>query len=72
MGANAVSHLQTQRDVTRMSALVNDFQPDPVGRWQTLQNSLTEEVAGSNPVRPTRHFLFLALPGSAPWPYNWP
>ncbi len=32
----------------------------------------TEEVTGSNPVRPTRHFLFLALPGSAPWPYNWP
>ena len=35
----------------------------------------TEEVTGSNPVRPTlvtRHFLFLALPGSALWPYNWP
>ncbi len=32
----------------------------------------TEEVTGSNPVRPTRHFLFLALPGSALWPYNCP
>jgi hypothetical protein len=32
----------------------------------------TEEVTGSNPVRPTRHFLFLALQGSALWPYNWP
>jgi hypothetical protein len=32
----------------------------------------TEEVTGSNPVRPTRHFLFLALPGSALWPRNWP
>jgi hypothetical protein len=32
----------------------------------------TEEVTGSNPVRPTRHFLFLALPGSALRPYNWP
>jgi hypothetical protein len=32
----------------------------------------TEEVTGSNPVRPTRRFLFLALSGSALWPYNWP
>jgi hypothetical protein len=32
----------------------------------------TEEVTGSNPVRPTRHLLFLARPGSALWPYNCP
>src|SRR6516162_6973107 len=35
----------------------------------------TEEVTGSNPVRPTlvtRHFLFLAVLGSALWPDNWP
>jgi hypothetical protein len=32
----------------------------------------SSEVTGSNPVRPTRHFLFLDLPGSALWPYNWP
>jgi hypothetical protein len=43
MGANAVSGLQTQRDVTRMSALVNDSPFDPVGRWQTLPNSLTRK-----------------------------
>ena len=29
------------------------------------RHSDTEEVTGSNPVRPTRHFLFLALQGSA-------
>src|ERR1700730_17202101 len=32
----------------------------------------TEEVTGSNPVRPTRHYLLLALPGSALRPCNWP
>ena len=34
----------------------------------------TEEVTGSNPVRPTHltwYFLFLALSGSALRPYNW-
>ncbi len=28
------------------------------------RHSETEEVTGSNPVRPTRHFLSLALPGT--------
>ena len=39
------------------------------------RHSDTEEVTGSNPVRPTLvtwHFLFLVLPGSALRPYNWP
>ena len=36
------------------------------------RHSDTEEVTGSNPVRPTRHFLLLAPPGSALWPYNCP
>ena len=36
------------------------------GREATASDGIaipdTEEVTGSNPVRPTRHFLFLALP----------
>jgi hypothetical protein len=32
----------------------------------------TEEVTGSNPVRPTRHFLFLALPGTLRGPTTGP
>jgi hypothetical protein len=32
----------------------------------------TEEVTSSNPVRPTRHFLFLALPGTLRGPITGP
>jgi hypothetical protein len=58
MGANAVSRLQTQRDVVGMSVQVRKFPFDPIRRWQTPGSALefpdTEEVTGSNPVRPTR------------------
>ena len=76
MGANVFRHPQTQRDGVRMFTQVNGSPFDSVRRRQTPETVLefpdTEEVTGSNPVRPTRHFLFLALPGSALWPYNWP
>ena len=64
MGANVFGHFRTQRDVARLFAQVKDSSFDSVRRWQTLRSALdfpdTEEVTGSNPVRPTRHFLFLA------------
>jgi hypothetical protein len=52
--------LAGQRLVVRLSPTVAD----------TLEFPDTEEVTGSNLVRPTRHFLFLALPGSALRPYK--
>ena len=57
MGANVFSRLQTQRDVARMFAQFSGSLFDSVRRWQTqgtaLEFSDTEEVTGSNPVRPT-------------------
>jgi hypothetical protein len=58
MGANAISRSQTQRDPLRMSVQVNCSPFDSVRRWQTPEMGLdfpdTEEVTGSNPVRPTK------------------
>ena len=69
MGANVFSRPRTQHDVSRMLAQVKGSPLNSVRRQQTpgapLEFSDTEEVTGSNPVRPTRHFLFLALQGSA-------
>jgi hypothetical protein len=63
MGANAISRPQTQRDSVRMFTQVKGSPFDSVRRCQTPRTSLdfpdAEEVTGSNPVRPTRHFLFL-------------
>ena len=74
MGANAISRPQTQPDPSRMFAQVKGSPLDPVRQQQTPKTVLkfpdTEEVTGSNPVRPTRRFLFLAPPGSDRWPYG--
>lgn len=43
MGANAVSHLQTQRDSARLFMQVKGSQFDPFRRCQTLQNALTRK-----------------------------
>ena len=60
MGANAVSRPQTQHDVVGMSVQVRNFPFDSVRRCQTPETVLefpdTEEVTGSNPVRPTPFF----------------
>ena len=57
MGANVFSRPQTQRDVLRMFVQVDGSPFDSVRRWQTPETALefpdTEEVTGSNPVRPT-------------------
>jgi hypothetical protein len=83
MGANAISRSQTQRDPLRMSVQVKCSPFDSVRRWQTPEMGLdlpdTEEVTGSNPVRPTRFFENLSsaesLDGSQPaadlLPYSW-
>ncbi len=63
MGANAISRPQTQRDLLRMSVQVKGSPFDSVRRWQTPEMGLdfpdTEEVTGSNPVRPTPFFEIL-------------
>src|ERR1700726_2860182 len=68
MRANAISRPPTEPDPARTSSQVKDSPFDSVRRSQTPQTTMefpdTEEVTGSNPVRPTRHFLFLALPGT--------
>jgi hypothetical protein len=56
MGANAVSRLRTQRDVTRMSALVNDSPFDPIRRRRTLPNSLTRKRSQVQILYGPRHF----------------
>ena len=57
IGANASSRPQTQHDSLRTFAQVKDSLFDFVRRLQTLGTVLkfpdTEEVTGSNPVRPT-------------------
>ncbi len=57
MGANAISRPRTQRDPLRMFMQVKRSPFDSVRRLQTLKTALnfpdTEEVTGSNPVRPT-------------------
>ena len=66
MGANVFSRPQTQRDVARFVSQVRSsrIELSPTVT-DTPEFPDTEEVTGSNPVRPTRHFLFLALQGSA-------
>jgi hypothetical protein len=58
MGANVFSRPQTQHDPLRLFAQVKGSSLDSVRRWQTSKPRLhspdTEEVTGSNPVRPTR------------------
>ena len=58
MGANATSRPQTQPDPLRMFAQVKGSPFDSTRREQTPKTGLdfpdTEEVTGSNPVRPTR------------------
>jgi hypothetical protein len=60
MGANVISRLQTQRDVLRMFVQAKGSPFDSVRRRQTPGTALdfpdTEEVTGSNPVRPTPFF----------------
>ena len=60
MGANVLSRPRTQRDVLRIFAQVKGSPFDPARRWQTPGTALefpgTEEVTGSNPVRPTTFF----------------
>ena len=73
MGANVFIRLPPQRDLARIFLQVKG---SPARLSPTVTDTLefpdTEKVTASNPVRPTRHFLFLARPGSALWPYNWP
>jgi hypothetical protein len=56
MGAHASSRLPTQPDPLRISMQVKASPFDSIGRGQTPQTALdfpdTEEVTGSNPVRP--------------------
>ena len=64
MGANAISRPRTQRDPLRMFRQVKGSPFDSVRRWQTSQSWRnfpdTEEVTGSNPVRPTPFFEILS------------
>ena len=74
MGANVFSRPQTLYDPIRFFSQVADSQFDSVRRWQTpgtvLEFPDTEEVTGSNPVRPTQFFENLSsaesLQGSQP------
>ncbi len=72
MGAKAISRPQTQRDLPRMSAQVKGSLFDSVRWWRTLEKGLnfpdTEEVTGSNPVRPTifEHLSRLGEPKGEP------
>jgi hypothetical protein len=67
MGANVFSRPQTQRDSVRMFTQVNGSPFDSVRRRQTSETVLefpdTEEVTGSNPVRPTPFFENLSSAG---------
>jgi len=58
MRANAIRHPQTQRDALRMLSQAKGSPFDSIRRRQTPGTVLdfpdTEEVTGSNPVRPTR------------------
>src|ERR1700726_2443285 len=60
MRANAISRPPTEPDPARTSSQVKDSPFDSVRRSQTPQTTMefpdTEEVTGSNPVRPTRFF----------------
>jgi len=64
MGASVFSRPQTQRDVARIFSQVNGSPFDYGRRRQTLGTALefpdTEEVTGSNPVRPTPFFEILS------------
>jgi len=64
MGANAISRPRTQPDPLRIFAQFKGSPVRLVRRWQTPQTALdfpdTEEVTGSNPVRPTRFFEILS------------
>jgi hypothetical protein len=64
MGANVFSRLRTQRDLLRIFSQVKGFPFDSVRRRQTPGTTLdfpdTEEVTGSNPVRPTPFFEILS------------
>jgi hypothetical protein len=57
MGANVFSRPQTQHDPIRFFSQATGSQFDLVRRWQTAKTAPefpdTEEVTGSNPVRPT-------------------
>jgi hypothetical protein len=57
MGADAISRHQTQYDPARLLVQVKGSRFDSVRWWQTLRTASefpdTEEVTGSNPVRPT-------------------
>ena len=68
MGANAISRPQTQRDPLRMSSQIKRSPFDSVRRRQTLGTAMdfpdTEEVTGSNPVRPKTFFENLSSAGS--------
>ncbi len=60
MGADAISRPRTQPDPLRMFAQARGSPFDSVRRRQTPRTALdfpdTEEVTGSNPVRPTTFF----------------
>jgi hypothetical protein len=64
MGANVFSRPRPQRDLVRMFVQVKCSPFDSVRRQQTPGTALdfpdTEEVTGSNPVRPTRFFEILS------------
>jgi hypothetical protein len=64
MGANVFSRPQTQHDAIRFFSQLRRLQFDLARRWQTpgtvLEFSDTEEVTGSNPVRPTPFFEILS------------
>jgi hypothetical protein len=61
------SRPQTQRDSVRMFTQVRGSQFDSIRRCQTLETSSdfpdTEEVTGSNPVRPTYSDLAFLVSG---------
>jgi len=69
MGANVFSCPRTQHDPPRLFMQVKGSQFDSVRRWQTSGTVLdfpdTEEVTGSNPVRPSP---FFEIPSSAKRP----
>jgi hypothetical protein len=68
MGANVFSRPQTQHDAIKFFSQLRRLQFDLARRWQTpgtvLEFSDTEEVTGSNPVRPTPFFENLSSAGS--------
>jgi hypothetical protein len=64
MGANAFSRPPTQRDSVRIFTQVNGSTFDSVRRCQTPKAARnfpdTEEVTGSNPVRPTIFRMYVS------------